>query len=258
MSKIFKIVGGLVVVIALAISAVFLMTSGLASRADDFFTKVKSGEYPAAYEMLSDDFKATTTQEQLQQFLQANALTTFKESTWNNRSISGSRGELIGSITTESGGVVPVSIAFVKGGDEWKIYGISKPKSGIQEESSSKNLPAESEQIQLVKDTMHLFAQSVSEQSMATLYAEISNFWKKQFSQQQMTETFQAFYQFGNALMVVDQQTPILSEKAVLNDSGFLVLKGYYATQPSQLKFTNKYIYEGVAWKLVGINVNIE
>jgi hypothetical protein len=49
-------------------------------------------------------------------FLDHSTLTAFKTASWTNRSMSGNRGNLDGSITTDSGGVVPIKFVILKGG----------------------------------------------------------------------------------------------------------------------------------------------
>lgn len=258
MKTFLKILAGIGALVVIAIVAVMFMTSGMSDTAEKFFAAVKSDNYDEAYSLLSEDFKNNTTIIQLKSYLDKNALNKFKETSWESRSVNGGRGELTGSITTESGGVVPISLGFVKGENDWKIYSIKKPPSGIQEETESVQLPSEKEQILLVSDAMHIFAVSVKEKSMSKMYNHVSNLWQKQFSVEKFDETFNSFYQFGDALMLLDQHSPQFSEKAAINEDGVLILKGLYPTKPNQLYFEHKYIYEGLGWKLMGLNVNIK
>jgi len=257
--KIFlKVLAGIGGVIVLAIVAVMYMTGGMTEIADKFFTAAKSDNYDVAYSFLSEDFQSGTSKEQLKSYLTNNSLDKFEEASWNNRSINGGRGELSGSITTETGGVVPISLSFIKGKDDWKIYSIKKPSSGIQEETMSIKMPSEQEQVVLVSDSMHVFAVSVKEKSMSKMFNHVSNLWQNQFSVDKFDEAFASFYQFGDALLVLDQHSPQFSEKATIDENGVLILKGLYPTKPNQIYFVQKYIYEGLNWKLMGLNVNVK
>lgn len=258
MKTFLKILAGIGAVVVIAIVAVMFMTAGMSGTADKFFAAVKSDNYDEAYSLLSDDFKANTSKNQLKQYLEKNTLNKFKEASWESRSVNGGRGELTGSVTTETGGVVPISLGFVKGESEWRIYSIQKPSSGIQEETEAAQLPSEKEQIKLVSDAMHIFAVSVKDKSMDKMYDHVSNLWQKQFTVEKFNEAFGSFFQFGDALMVLDQHSPQFSEKATINEDGVLMLKGLYPTKPNQVYFEQKYIYEGLGWKLMGFNVNIK
>lgn len=258
MKKFLKILAGIGAVVVIALTAVMFMTAGMTDAADEFFTAVKSNNYDMAYTHLSEDFKNNTSKNELKTYLTKNSFSNFKETSWESRSINGGRGELIGSITTDNGGVIPVSLSFIKGESDWKIYAIKKPSSGIQEETqASVQLPTEKEQVKLVSDSMHIFAVSVKDKNMSSMFDHVSNLWQKQFSVQKFDDTFKSFYQFGDKLLVLDKMTPQFSEKASISDDGVLILKGRFATKPEQINFEQKYIYEGLSWKLFGFSVNI-
>lgn len=258
MKILLKVLAGIGALLIIAIMVVMFMTGGMSDTADKFFAAVKSDNYDEAYSFLSEDFKSNTSKSQLKSYLSKNALTKFKEASWESRSVNGGRGELTGSITTESGGVVPISLSFVKGENNWKIYAIKKPSSGIQEEAGSVQIPSEQKQIELVSESMHMFALSVKEKSMKKMYSHVSNLWQKQFTVEKFNQAFNSFFKLGDALMVLDQYSPQFSEKASITEDGVLILKGLYPTKPNKVHFVQKYVYEGLGWKLMGFSVNIE
>ena len=257
MKKFLKVVLVIVVIVVLGLAAVFYFSAGMVKVADDFFNAVKSRDISKAYSYLSDDFKANTSQEALSDFLSKSGLTAFKTASWQDRSISGGRGELTGSINTESGGAVPIKLRFVKGESGWKIYSIEKPQAGIQDQKAWQ-FPAEGDQVKLVAETMHLFALCVNEESMAKFHAHASSLMQKQYTPQKLDEAFAPFYKIGMDLTLLDNLSPIFDEKPSLNEEGVLLIKGHYATKPSQVFFEQKYIYEGLGWKVLGLNVQIK
>ncbi len=216
-----------------------------------------SHDISKAYSYLSDDFKANTSQEGLSDFLSKSGLTAFKTASWQDRSLSGGRGELTGSINTESGGVVPIKLSFVKGESGWKIYSIEKPQAGIQDLKSGQ-FPAEGDQVKLVNETMHVFALSVNEKSMAKLHAHASNLMQKEYTLQKLDEVFTPFYKIGTDFTLLDNLSPIFDEKPSLNGDGVLLIKGHYATKPSQVFFEQQYVYEGTGWKVLGLSVEVK
>ncbi|MEL7187270.1 MAG: hypothetical protein AAFN50_12680 [Pseudomonadota bacterium] len=258
MKNLAKVLLAAVAVIIALLAAVFLLTSNITKTADDFFQAISDDNFDGAYSMLSQDFQAGTTKQELEEYLRANALTDYAKASWQSRSVSGGRGELIGSVTTVEGGVVPVSIGLVKGSDgAWKIYSISKPSSGLLEESAGTSLPSKSEQERLVKESIHLFAVSVNEGSMATLHNSVSAIWQSQMSVEEMDAAFNSFYELDADLTVLDQLEPIIEGPVTVNDDGILMIAGYYATTPSRLLFEHKFIYEGMGWKLFGLSVDL-
>jgi len=103
---------------------VMFITRGLTDTAEEFLTAVKSDNYDAAYLLLSEDFKRNTSRSELKSYLESNVLNTYKKASWNSRSVSGVRGEIVGKVTNESGSVVRVSFGFLKTENGWRIFSI--------------------------------------------------------------------------------------------------------------------------------------
>jgi len=253
--KIAGIIAGLVVI---GIAAVFYFTADMVTVADKFLAAVKSNDIDKAYSLVSDDFKAITSKDALRDFLNKSGLTGYKSASWQERSTSGGRGELTGSVSTESGGAIPLKMRFVKGESGWKIYAIEKPGAGVQEQSSTPAPPSEEELVKMVAATMHIFAVSVNEKSMAKLHEQCSNLMKKQYPVQKLDETFAAFFNLGVDLTLLDKLSPVFENKATVNKDNVFEIKGYYPTSPSRVHFEQEYVYEGLGWKLLGLSVNIK
>lgn len=258
MKKLLKIVIGIVVVFVLAIGAVFYFTLGMARAADEFFAAIKRQDISAAHSYLSEDFKASTDEAALKQFLTTGALLNFKETTWSNRKISGGRGELDGEVITDKGGVVPLKLMFVKENDAWKIYAIQKPTAGLQTEETSPSIPSKADQVVLVKRAMVDFGKSVNEQSMAHFRSTVSQTWQRQFTQEKLDEAFGSVYGKGLDFTALERVEPVIEPPTGLGDNGELVLKGYFPAGPNRLHFEQTYLYEGVGWKLLGFSFNFK
>jgi hypothetical protein len=224
MKKLLKIVIGIVIVFVAAIATVFYFTSGMVGAADEFFAAIKKQDIPAARSFLSEDFKASTDETALKEFLSKGALLQFKETNWSSRQISGGRGELNGEVITETGGVVPLKLLFVKENDAWKIYGIQKPTAGLQAEETSPTIPSKSDQVVLVKRATHDFATSVNAKSMEHFYATVARLWQKETTPQQFNEVFGAFFNHDIDLTILDVMQPTLEPVSALGESGQLIL----------------------------------
>jgi hypothetical protein len=256
MKTLLKIVVGLFAVGGIAIAAVLYFTTGLTRVADDFFDAVRAGDMPRAYEYLSADFRATVTRGQLHEWLSRNALVAVQEASWPTRTVSGGRGELVGSVTTADGGPVPLTMSFVKGENGWKIHAINKPAAGVSQTGAG-GLPSESEQRQLVAGAIATFAASVNEGSMARFHDHISQLWREQWSVAELDQAYAGFFDLGADLGGLVDATPVFDQQAAIDEQGLLILKGRYTDGP-MLAFEQKYIQEGAAWKLVGFNVSIQ
>lgn len=255
MKKWVKILIGIVVVFVVAVSSVFFLTSGMVDTADAFFKAIKQQDVSKARSYLAEDFKASTDETALKDFLSKGAILNFKEASWSNRQISGGRGELNGSITTDTGGVVPIKIMFVKENNAWKIYAIQKPTAGLQSEDASPTSPTKADQVALVKQSIHDFIISVEKKDMEHFRSTVSRLWQKQVTTDQLNQAFKAVIDSGANWSMLDSFQPIISSDTKVNENGVLTLVGHYPTEPSQVHFEQKYIYEGVAWKLVGFNI---
>ena len=258
MKKIGKVLIGIVGVFVLAIVAIFLLTSDMVKTADEFFVAVKSKDMEGAYSYLSEDFKSGVSKSELESFLSENSLTEFREASWSSRSRSGGRGSLVGSVTTESGGVVPITLGFVKGDSGWRIYSIQKPSSGIKEESSNTEIPTEEEQVKMVASSMQVFAECVNEKSMSKLHAYASNLLQQQFTIGQLNEAYGAFYELSVDFTVLKNHSPKFEQKSTIDEDGVLTIAGQYPTKPNSVHFEQTYIFEGLGWKLLGFNINVK
>ena len=258
MKKLISIFLGVVAVFVLALVSVFYFTADMVTSADEFFLAVKDKNIQQAYTYLSEDFQASTSEIELENYLQKNRIHKYKEASWESRSMNGGRGSLTGSITTESGGVVPITLNFVNSDNGWKIYSIQKPSSGIQEESTPLALPSEQGQVALVNEAMLVFAESVNEKSMSKLHKYSSNLFQKQFGVEKLDEAFGTFYELGIDLTLLKDYSPIFEEKVSIDEEGKMTIKGFYPTQPNKVHFTLSYAYEGLGWKLIRLGVNIK
>jgi len=258
MKKVAIILVGIVALIAIGISAVFMMTSGMTDTATAFFTDVKAKNYSKAYGYLSEDFKSNTSQNEFIKFLEKSALLNFKEASWSSRSISGGKGDLDGSVTTETGGVVPIKLGFIKEKESWKIYSIYKPRAGISQDDKTGKMPSTNELLALTDESLLKFAESVNAGDFKIFHSHISNLWQKQFPVEKFNTVFKSFIDAKiNLVPALKTSNPVFDIKPSINTDGVLILEGHYPTKPSQLKFKLKYVFEGVSWKLIGTSVYI-
>lgn len=253
-----KVLLGVVAVVSIAVTAVFYLTAGMTDTANGFFAAVKQNDFNKARNYLAEDFKANTSENALKEFLAKSAISNFKEASWSNRQISGGRGELEGSITTETGGVVPIKLTLVKENDTWKIFSLEKPISGVQATGSRPTPPQAADAIALVKKTMHNFIASVEKKNMEHFRETTSQLLKDQFTTEQLNQAYKSIIESGAKWSVLENMEPALSSDAAIGENGVLLLAGYYPTEPRKVDFEHKYIYEGDSWKVVGLSISIK
>jgi hypothetical protein len=257
MTKLVKFALGLVALFAVAIAAAFLLTADMKKQADAFFAAVKAKDHAAAYQLLSEDFRAATTQPEFTQFLEKTALARFERASWSNRQISGGRGELDGAVTTEGGGVIPIKLGFVKENGKWLIYSLHKPRAGLTQDDAGK-VPSDAEQVRMVVDALQVFARSINADDFSEFHRYVSILWQRQITVQQLNGAFKPFMDADIDLTKLDSYTPTFDEPTAIGSDGILVITGHYPTRPSSVIFRLKWVYEGVGWKLMGTNVELK
>jgi len=253
-----KVVLGIVAVIVALVSMIFWLTGDVTKAGDDFFAAVQKNDMDAAYELLSDDFQAGTSKAQLKAYLVANAFDKVKEVSWGSRSIESNRGTLSGTVTTESGSAVPLTLSLVNGEKGWQIYAIEKQAAGFREENSTAPIPSAEEQVALVNKTVAVFVDSVNAQDMQGFYDHISYLWKQQIDVATLNEVYGGFFPHRAALQTLKQTPVVITKPAFVNDDGALEIQSRYENQYGLASFTTKYIYEGVGWKVIGLKGDLQ
>ncbi|MEA5097511.1 MAG: hypothetical protein VB032_03125 [Burkholderiaceae bacterium] len=250
-----KVLLGIGAVIILAVAGGFYFTSGVTVVADDFFKAAREKDIKKAHGYLAKEFKAMADENVLADYLVRSSLGSVKDTSWSSRQVSGGRGELVGSVTTDAGASVPLRMTFVKEADGWKIYSIQKPTAGVQTESASPALPGKAEQGALVRQSTASFVASVNARDMGTFRNTTSSLWQKQFTAEQLNQAYKAVIDSGANWTVLNGLEPILTPEATIDQDGVLTIEGYYPTTPSRVHFKQKYVFEGAAWKLLGFHI---
>lgn len=258
MKKLLKILAAFATLGIFGLVLALFFTSGIVDTANDFFSAIQAKQYPKAYGHLSSDFRASTSLDEFVAFLNKNALLSYKEASWANRHVTGEKGELDGSVTTESGGAIPLKLSFVKEGGSWKIYSIQKAKAGILAGDSPAGVLSGSEQIALVRESMKKFAQAVISKDFKDFHRHVSQLWQRQITVEQFNQVFKAFIDADLNLLFLENYMPVFDDIPSVSDEGVLTIKGYYPTKPSRVMFELGYIQEGLDWKLVKTNINIK
>jgi len=271
-----KILGGFVTIIVLIIGITMYATSGMTEAVNEFFIHVKTKHYNDAYDLLSDDFKQSTSKNEFKAFLIQNSLTEYKNASWDSRSFENNMGKLEGTVTTKSGDSIPLTIQFIKNQDVWKIFSITKQMAGVQQVQNTKvetekeaetniksnkstpQLPSKDKLISLTQENTQIFAQAVNAKNMSVFYDQISSFWQKDTTPEALDKAFDAFYKAGIDFTVLKNITPTLNKEPTLLKDGRLLTEGHYPTSPSVVYFNYSYINENNHWKLVGFNINVK
>ena len=256
-------VGSFAAFVSIVAAIIFQVTSGLTKVAASFFDALKKGDTNQALNYFSEQALNKSSRENLNDFRVDNSLADLKSLSWSNRSISNTdSGELIGTVNLKNGQNIPLTISFTKEGEDWKIYSIKKESTGIVDGVDGEELPSEKRLIRLSRKTTNRFMDVIRTNDFPSDYEGISHMWSMQTSPEELSTAFQTFrkvyenqpasHQYFKSLANME---PIFTEKPSINQNSVLVISGKYNIKP-EYTFTYKYVFEGLSWKLIGVEAN--
>ncbi|MFA7685963.1 MAG: DUF4864 domain-containing protein [Candidatus Gracilibacteria bacterium] len=140
MKIIFKVLIGIVVVIALLIGIGLWATSGIAGIAEKQIALIAEGKVEEAYNTYSSkDFKAVTTLEQFKVFvLSQKALSENVKASFFSREVSTEGiGTLEAKLEGKDGSTTNLKYTLVKEGEDWKILNMEFPQAGLMDKEEN-------------------------------------------------------------------------------------------------------------------------
>ena len=144
------------------------------------------------------------------------------------------------------------------------VYSNPELKSKFAELTGQKKIPSKivvtkDETIKLIKNNMQVFALSVKEKDMTKFYDNISDYWQKRTSVEELNKTFDPFIQSGIDLTLLKNMQPIIDRGTKVTDKKDLYIVGHYNTKPSVVRFKQTYRYQKKGgWKLVEFFVEVK
>ncbi|MBT4879795.1 MAG: hypothetical protein HOI80_02630 [Alphaproteobacteria bacterium] len=246
---------GVVLAVGLVIGYMNFYRTAVEESADRFFTAIKTKNYPFAYEFLAQVFQRKTSEESFLNFLETSGLTDIQETSWLSDTATGSLAKIEGSVVTNTQEVIPVQLVLIKENGVWKIYSLRKDLSGVLSETTPVEAPSEQQLVYLVKDAMSSFSDSVKAKSMKKFHDQISTLWQLQSTPEALDESYGAVYDAGLDLSVLSKVAPVFEGTPTLTEQGELLVKGHFPTKPTSVHFEQKFVYEGLGWKLIGFTV---
>jgi len=251
-------VGGVVVVGLLLFKGISSIGAGLIDATDSFLLAAHNGDYARAQTYLSESYRASNNEAALRTFMKTSLLENYASSSWNSRRITNNQGYLEGSVTTTTGGVIPMKVELV---DEngWKIVSMSTSTAasgaGVGTDAS---IPEKVAQVAMVRRSFRDFTASLRQGSMNGFHSTLAGPFREQFSPERLDSIYAAFFTLEADWSILDTTEPIFDpSSAVIDSNGVLLLKGIFPTKPSQVSFAQKFLREGGDWRLVGFNVNV-
>ena len=151
---------------------------------------------------------------------------------------------------------VTFKLTYVYESSAWKLLAINVRVVPFVENTGL--VPTNKELKKLALDSLLLFNVAVQTKSFENFYDKTAKLWQKETTPEKLLEIFQSFIDKEINLAPIARLDPTFNGAPAINEDGFLVIKGFYPTQPSKVSFELKYVYEDESWKLVGINVQVK
>ena len=120
------------------------------------------------------------------------------------------------------------------------------------------DMPGPSAQEVLVKSILVTLNDAVAANNFTTLHAKISKPFRDQFPPEKLRAVFKNLVEKHAVFDAVVAEKMIADEAAKIDEKGVLKLKGRFQTSPKQVKYELGFIESEGAWKLSGVQIDIE
>ncbi len=221
-----------------------------------FIQEAQSEDVNAAYELLSPAMQAIASKQDLSRFIERNQLTTAQFSSWTAVSKNAAR-EIFASTLTAGDGMERILVAVLSNDSaSWQLDAMLFPQDPKSATLRSVT-PTKQNMIDLAGDAVHDFGISLNADSMDHFHNQISKLWQDQTSSEELKRAYQDFFDADLDLTVLEEIQPLLNGTPVQNDRGIIEITGFFPTRPSRLSFEQRFIWEGLNWKLVSFTANI-
>ena len=150
---------------------------------------------------------------------------------------------------------VQFRLKYVNEKSAWKLIGIKvdvKPAS-----APGGTVPGEREARALALESLLAFNRAVQAKNFTTFHKQIADVWRQQITPEKLRNAFARFIEEEVDIAPIADLQPVFDPAPGFDEDGFLLLKGYYPTQPNKVRFKLRYIREADAWQLVNIAVDV-
>ena len=117
------------------------------------------------------------------------------------------------------------------------------------------SLPAMQPLEALVKSSLLSFNDANVTGNYAVFHAKLSKPFRQQFPPERLKETFKQFSEQPIDLDIVAAMPPIYDQEPAVDSDGRLMVKGFFATEPTRVSFEMDFIPSDGEWKLLRLNV---
>lgn len=238
-----------------------------------FFEQVAAGRTAEAYESATFAFRAQQSLRAFETTVKEQGLSAFSKAQWEAPQIEGRTARIRGEVSDPTTPNSALLVILEQESGVWRIFSIRKPRSaaglsvnlfgapprgGGFTEAVDQPIPDEAAMRRLTRETLLKFNAAVQEKSFAGFHGEVSKAWQKQVSAGDLQRAFQAFINTEVDIGGIRDVEPVFNRPPRITSDGLLLVTGLFPTTPHYVVFTLRFTYELPAWKLFGIDVNLQ
>jgi hypothetical protein len=251
--------------------------------ADTFFTSLEKGDPHDAYNSAAFGFQVAQSYEGFLSNARDLDMIGGQPPVWSRKDLGASEARLDGTLISQHGNSVFVTITLTPDGGVWKLFslktiaapGETKPENRFTligkgpefNDVYHQPMPNPKQIDALVHQTMDQFNTAIRTGTFHQFYNGIAEQWKAgQFlsgaaasgvTENMLKDHFQGFIDKKVDLAEVDTVPPVYDKPPQINAEGMLETLGHFDTSQYRVEFSLEYAYEMPNWKLFGINVDL-
>lgn len=132
------------------------------------------------------------------------------------------------------------------------------PLTSSEQQLQQLRRPTDAEAVALADKSVRIFMKSVSEKSMGAFRKHTSLQFQKKYSILDFDTIFKEFYEVPITGDPLAGMSPVFVARPIIDKNNYLVIKGFYPTQPGRLSFHLTYVKEGFSWKVIGFYASVD
>ncbi len=166
-----------------------------------------------------------------------------------------------------------ITVKLVRERGRWRVYSIVSSRAGnlisefsgvrldspekVKDEQVVLTVPGDEELQRLVNQTLMSFNEAIQIDYFGPFYQVISNAWQQQTTPNALREAFEAFVNNKVSFASLRGARAEFPLPPVIDNYGILLAEGYYQESNRRINFRLRYVNEGGAWKLFGIDLSL-
>jgi hypothetical protein len=245
-----------------------------AASARRFFEQVTVGKANEAYASAAFRFQSLQSEPVFEAICKEIGLTGASSVQISQPEMGNGTAQMNAEVTSAKGEKLNFIVTMALENRQWRLFSLKPPRvvdpdrrearftlSAIGagapfNEALNQPMPNEKALKHLVSDALMEFNRAIQARSFATFYTYVSAAWQAQLTEKQLQRAFQGFIDNRVDISAIATLDPIFEAPPHLTSEGVLIVSGKYPTQPFQVYFSLKFIYELPMWKLFGIDIS--